>query len=337
MTRRAARPRRRRPRRYASAVRPGWRRFFPAIVIILLALAAPMLVHAQGLPDSVALGWTDTGDDGTIGTAAVVEIRMSGSPISLASWDQATPVPGVPTPGPSGTPERIVVRGLVPGATYYFALRAADEAGNWSGLSNLLRFDGTLDITPPAAPAGLAVTRAGGGVRLAWSSNTEPDLAGYSLYRGGSASGPFARLNDSLLVSPGFDDDALPAGSDVAWYRVAAIDLSGNESVPGAAVSVSLAAASVVIQPVYPNPSPLSSPVHIPLLVSTRPAHARIDVLDSGGRRVRSIALGSPALGSTEVLWDGRNDAGRPVAPGVYSGFLVGDGLSQVVRVVRVP
>ena len=342
MSRRANAARRRGRRRAASCsgsrARPPWRRFFPIIVTVILALAAPLLVHAQGtLPDSVALGWTDTGDDGTVGTAAVVEIRMSASPISLSNWDQASIVPGVPTPGPSGTPERFVVRGLVPGATYYFALRAADEAGNWSGLSNILMFDGTLDLTPPGAPAGLAVTRVGGGARLTWSPDAEPDLAGYSVYRGGSATGPFARVNDSLLVSPEFDDALLPADAQVAWYRVTALDRSGNESAPGTAVSISLAAASVLLQPAYPNPSPLAGPVHIPLLVSTRPAHARIDVLESGGRRVRSIPLGSLALGSTEVVWDGRNDAGRPVAPGVYSAFLVGDGLSQVVRLVRVP
>lgn len=340
MRRTSQRPRRRYARRsaFGDRRRAPWRRWFPIIIIVLLALTAPLLAHAQGpLPDSVALGWTDPGDDGLVGTAIALELRMSGAPISLVNWDVATTVPGLPPPGPSGTPERFVVRGLTPGATYYFALRAVDEAGNWAGLSNLVMFNGALDTTPPAAPTGLTAARNGGTVRLSWVANTEPDLAGYSLYRGSSASGTFARINDSLLVDERDDDAALPAGQDVAWYRLAALDRSGNTSSMSPAVSVSLAGADVVLQPAYPNPSPLSGPVRIPVLVSAAPAGVRLDVLDSGGHRVRRIDLASLPAGSSEILWDGRNDAGRLVAPGVYSGFLIGHGLSQVVRLVRVP
>jgi hypothetical protein len=338
--RRAARlARRRRVRRasFGSRRRAPWRRWFPVIIIVLLALAAPLLAHAQALPDSVVLGWTDTGDDGVAGTATTVELRLSGSPITLATWDLASVVPGVPAPGPSGTQESVVVRGLTPGATYYFAVRASDEAGNWSGLSNLVAWNGTFDTTPPAAPVGLVAARSGGSVRLSWAANAEPDLAGYSVYRGASATGSFARINDSLLVEARDNDAALPGGQDVAWYRLVALDLSGNTSPMGAAVSVSLAGPAIALKPAYPNPSPLSGPVRIPVLVSDSPAGARIDVLDSGGHRVRRIDLGSLPAGSSEIVWDGRNDAGRLVAPGVYSAFLTGHNLAQVVRLVRVP
>lgn len=317
--------------------RAPWRRWFPVIIIVLLAIAAPLLAHAQALPDSVTLGWTDTGDDGAAGTATTVDLRMSGSPITLANWDLATVVPGLAAPGPSGTPQRFVVRGLTPGATYYFALRASDEAGNWSGLSNPVMWNGALDMTPPAPPAGLVAARDGRTVRLTWAANTEPDLAGYSVYRAISVSGPFTRLNDSLLVDARNDDPSLPAGQDVAWYRLVALDRSGNTSSMGPAVSVSLAGADVVLRPAYPNPSPLSGPVRIPVLVSASPAGARLDVLDSGGHRVRRIDLASLPNGSSEIVWDGRNDAGRLVAPGVYSAFLIGHDLAQVVRLVRVP
>ncbi len=326
-----------RRRTFGERRRPPWRRWFPVIVVVLIALIAPMLAHAQALPDSVTLGWTDSGDDGMTGTATAVDVRMSGSPITLANWDVATSVPGVPTPGPGGTPQRLVVRGLTPGATYYFALRVSDEAGNWSGLSNLVTWSGTLDLIAPGVPAGLSATRNGGTVRLAWAANLEPDLAGYSVFRGSSAGGAFTRLNDSLLVDARDDDTSLPAGQDVAYYRVGSLDRSGNASAMSPAVSVSLTGAAVALKPAYPNPSPLSGPTRIPVLVSASPAGARLDVLDSAGRRVRRIDLSALPAGSSEIVWDGRNDAGRPVAPGVYSAFLIGHGLSQVVRLVRVP
>jgi hypothetical protein len=341
--RRAARLARRRrssrvPFGLGSERRPPWRRWFAIIVIVLLALTAPLLVHAQGAPpDSVVLGWTESGDDGTAGTATLVEMRMSGSAITLANWGLATPVPGMPAPAPGGTPQRVVVRGLTPGATYYFALRSSDEAGNWSGLSNLVMWDGSVDATPPVPPNGLAAARAGSTVRLLWTPNAEPDLAGYSVYRATNASGPFTRMNDTLLVITQLDDTSLPAGTDAAWYRLTALDLSGNPSAMSPAVSVLLTAAAIVLKPAYPNPSPLTGDVRIPVLVSDSPAGARLDVLDSGGRRVRRLDLSTLSPGASEIVWDGRNDAGRLVAPGVYSAFLVGDGLAQVVRLVRVP
>lgn len=43
----------------------------------------------------------------------------------------------------------------------------------------------------------------------------------------------------------------------------------------------------------------------------------QLTIVDAGGRRVRSFA-GSAAAGASSVVWDGRDDAGHAVAPGVY-------------------
>ena len=39
------------------------------------------------------------------------------------------------SPRPAGQPESFVVTGLTGGTTYYFAIKAIDEVGNGSGLS----------------------------------------------------------------------------------------------------------------------------------------------------------------------------------------------------------
>jgi hypothetical protein len=87
---------------------------------------------------SVDLGWTAPGDDGSTGTATSYEVRYSSTPITdQASWDGATAVTaGVPTPTSAGTVQSMTVTGLNPGITYYFAIRATDEAANTSGFSN---------------------------------------------------------------------------------------------------------------------------------------------------------------------------------------------------------
>jgi len=85
------------------------------------------------------------------------------------------------------------------------------------------------DTTPPAPPAGLAASPADCRVLLGWSANSEPDLAGYDIYRSDVSGGPYARLNDGLVLAPAYEDaDALKGVS--YRYVVAAVDTSGNDS-----------------------------------------------------------------------------------------------------------
>ncbi len=86
---------------------------------------------------SVRLDWTAPGDDGFSGTAARYDIRYARAPIdTLPAFEAATPVANVPAPLTRGSAETILVGGLEPGTEYFFALRTADQAGNWAQLSN---------------------------------------------------------------------------------------------------------------------------------------------------------------------------------------------------------
>jgi hypothetical protein len=60
---------------------------------------------------------------------------------------------------------------LSPLTTYYFALRVADEAANWSGFSNLATKTTSGDATPPSAIADLAVTGVTGtSIAIRWTA-----------------------------------------------------------------------------------------------------------------------------------------------------------------------
>ena len=86
---------------------------------------------------TVRLEWHAPGDDWLSGTAAVYDIRRSGSPIATdEDWNAATPLANVPPPAARGTAESFEVTGLAPGGTVHFALRTADETPNWSAISN---------------------------------------------------------------------------------------------------------------------------------------------------------------------------------------------------------
>jgi len=86
---------------------------------------------------SVRLGWTATGDDGSIGSATLYDIRYSGSPITAANFATAAQASGEPVPLPAGTPQEFTVTGLATGAFYYFAMTVADNEENVSLLSNV--------------------------------------------------------------------------------------------------------------------------------------------------------------------------------------------------------
>lgn len=336
----------RREGRIRNTAPPGWRRGFPLVFAFVLLLLAPIMAQAQGGgADSVSLTWTAPGDDGAIGTGSLYDMRVSTATINAGNWNAAATVPGLPAPLQSGTRQTTVVRSLSRDTVYYVAIRTRDDAGNWSTVSNVVRWDWVMDGAPPAAPAGVNASRQGANVRVGWSANSEPDLGGYSVYRASASGGPYSRVTGSLVTGTQWVDANLPGGATRLWYRVTASDLSGNESAQSAASSVDLttggggaADADWTMSPGYPNPSRTGQSVCIPLEVPTAGAgDAAIDVVDAAGRRVRHIEIANAATCSAGVVWDGRNDAGIEVAPGVYRAWLKAGDRREYVKLVRQP
>ncbi len=99
---------------------------------------------------SIKILWTSTGDDGILGSSTQYDIRYSTSPIvGSVDFEKAKPVEGEPSPRFSGTVQSYLVRGLLPKTMYYFAMKASDEEGNASTLSNTISAT-TLEATQPS-------------------------------------------------------------------------------------------------------------------------------------------------------------------------------------------
>ena len=306
---------------------------------------APLAVSVSGTTsNSVTLAWAAVGDDSLTGTATAYDIRWSTATINDVNWASATTVTGEPAPGAPGTSQNFVVTGLDRNVDLYFAIQVRDEANHWSALSNVPRVDRILDTAPPSAPAGVQASLQSSDpsldVHVQWSNNSEADLAGYHLYRAYSQSGPFTRVNGSLLVTNQYNDAGLPDSAAV-WYQVSAVDAASNESARSTAFRVWLTGGETVawkLQPAYPNPSPLGASVSLPLEVpASGPFEGRVEVLNSAGERVRLIELSGLSPGLTQVTWDGRNGAGRATVPGVYRAWLVVGSNKQFVKLVRTP
>ena len=81
------------------------------------------------------------------------------------------------------------------GATEYEWYAVVSD-GNSTTTGPTWTFTTAADAVAPAAPTGLAATAGANSVSLAWTANTEPDLAGYNVYR--STTSPVATTGTPL-------------------------------------------------------------------------------------------------------------------------------------------
>lgn len=127
--------------RHAWALRPP-RLAAAALLMCLFAFPAfgvsPSIAVADEIIWVIKIKWTAPGDDGMTGTAAAYDIRYSLNSITEANWAQATSAVGVPSPSPARSTDSFTVKGLLSQTVYYVAVKARDEANNWSGISNVI-------------------------------------------------------------------------------------------------------------------------------------------------------------------------------------------------------
>jgi fibronectin type 3 domain-containing protein len=127
----------------------------------------------------------------------------------------------------SGTTLSYTDAAVVAQTTYYYQVSAVNGGGLEGALS--AERSATPINAPPANPTGLSGVPANGQVALDWADNTEPDLAGYRVYRGTTSGGPYTQLTPSLLSQSAYTDTTATNGVTY-YYVVRAFDSAGNSS-----------------------------------------------------------------------------------------------------------
>ena len=218
--------------------------------------AISTLSIAMTTDTSVFLQWTATGDDGGSGTAAVFDIRYSNATITSGNWAAATTVSGEPTPLVAGSIQsmEVVVNTGAGSATWFFAMRARDDAGNESGISNVV--SGTVgDDVPPSTVSDLSFNGlTDSSVFLTWTAPGDDGVNGtaaaydirYSSstlnsgtweaatqVQGEPSPGPASTTESMEIIVGSAMAAQLRAGAnaDETWsFGLRAIDNAGNES-----------------------------------------------------------------------------------------------------------
>ena len=107
-------------------------------------------------------------------------------------------------------------------------------------------------------------------------------------------------VSDSVLIHFQIDSD---------------MSLTATFELDPATTDVASVPVSWSLSPVVPNPGRGDFQFRIG---SPSNAQADLSVLDAGGRRVRMLLRGAQPAGWRTITWDGRDEAGRRVAPGRY-------------------
>lgn len=178
-----------------------------------------------------------------------------------------------------------------------------------------------------------------GAVRIAWALSDDRPLSGLELWRTkieqNAEAGSPVQVHEGRLgaeITSVEDTSAEPLG--VYRYELRAFGPLGKERQIGEVAYGGPAAGQTMLRLVGPNPASWGTAV----LFRTAVAGAGdLAVYDAGGRRVRTLfsqSQGGPHSGL--VQWDGRDEAGHPVASGLYWVRLTAPGLQRTARVVIV-
>ena len=122
----------------------------------------------------------------------------------------------------------------------------------------------------------------------------------------------------------------LPSGGAISReYRF----LAGSEAFLSREIGELMAPAEITLEGGYPNP--FRDAVHIRYGLP-EDADARLVIFDTLGREVALLVDEEQRAGFHEVVWEGRDRTGSPVASGVYFARLLVDGRSLTESIVRV-
>jgi glycosidase len=158
------------------------------------------------------------------GANAAVYGRKTGSQAAIVALNR----------GGSAQTLHVPVAGYLPDGTAFHAVFGSGGGSvsggelvvNVSAMSGIVLATDTVDLTPPAAPGGLAVASEGDGrVGLSW--NAADGAAKYAVYRSPVTGGGYVKAGEATGTT--FTDTGL-RNAQTVYYVVRALDAPGNES-----------------------------------------------------------------------------------------------------------
>ncbi len=213
-----------------------------------------------------------------------------------------------------------------PNGTYSYKVTAADAIGNEGPASNVAI--ATVSVTVLSAPVLTGVTPISSGRALGITWTYSGSAAGFNVYRGTTAGGPYAIENAAAISGNSYIDAGL-AGGATYFYVVAAVDAAGNVSAYSNEGSGTPYSAAVPTKPVIYYPTVAGVPVNlssdrIRVAGSADPGSV-VELFQNGQSAGTAMALWLDDISSFGIEWDGDYAAASP--DGTMLAFTSPDGL----------
>jgi hypothetical protein len=193
----------------------------------------------------------------------------------------------------------------------------------------------SVDNIHPGVPAGVMATVAGNTVELLWEGSMDEDFQYYIVEK--SSDAEFTVL-ESMETAEAFYVDVNYVSSVANYYRVAAVDHSGNQSDYSEVMDVAVVAIDDELTPDvfaihqnYPNPFNPTTQIKYDL---PEDALVTINIYDVMGRSIKSLVNSNQPAGYRSIQWNATNNLGDPVSAGMYIYMIQAGEFKQTKKMV---
>ena len=182
---------------------------------------------------------------------------------------------------------------------------------------------GSDDLLLPVELAEVHAVQDAEGVNLRWATASESDNLGFKIYRSETTSGPFLSITDQIIDGAGnssslrwytWRDTSAISGKSY-YYKIADIDLQGRQRFHDVVFAGRQAPAAFHLEQNYPNPFNAATRIYFTLPTS---GPVRLKIYSLNGACVRDLINQDRGAGLHMSVWDGCDDAGQPLASGLY-------------------
>ncbi|MBN2089980.1 T9SS type A sorting domain-containing protein, partial [candidate division KSB1 bacterium] len=254
--------------------------------------------------DSLMLIWTATGDDDLMGTASQYDLRYDSNPPlndTTTWWNDAQKYSSVPSPSAIGRTDSVVLRNLSLGQSLYFAIKVADNAGNWSGISNI-----ASNVALPVELSIFEVIIENEKILLKWQTYGEIQNLGFDIQRRtvntdfhsiGFIKGQGTVTNKQLYT---FEDKMIVPGT-VYYYRLKQMDADGAYTFSKTITAITCLPQNFALHQNFPNPFNPSTTVKYQLPFDT---HVTLTIFNAKGQEVERLVDADKKAGFYAIRWN---------------------------------
>ncbi len=185
----------------------------------------------------------------------------------------------------------------------------------------------SVDNLAPAVPVLKIASKTAGMVTVEWDAPVDEDFKYFNVYRGTEQGFDPATVEPILRRVDAEFTENLSAVGEKYYYRISAVDFSGNESGFSLEISednvitslelgnISSIPGKFALEQNYPNPFNPITHIRYQLPKST---NVTLHIYGITGNLIRTLVSEYQHQGFIEVEWNGKDDFGSSVASGIY-------------------